>query len=133
MQLKKDPAVIVSFTLLVLGLGVLCALKVITWPQALAGIPLMLAPSVLGRKNRDSAGPPPAVVLLVAASTAFTLVGTGGCAPSSAQEKAREAEEAYSAAHKNCAATEKSREAIDDCRAKVRAEWNVADPKAGSR
>lgn len=53
LKLKMDPLVLVSFTLLAIGLGVLCALKVITWPQLLVGLGVLCAPSALGRKNDD--------------------------------------------------------------------------------
>lgn len=69
-EIKKDPLVVALFTLLVIGLGVLCFLKVITPLQLLAGIGVLAAPSVFGRKKDDqgggsSMGPPAAALLLV--------------------------------------------------------------------
>jgi len=65
LQLKKDPWVLTCFTLLAIGLGVLCKFDVITWKEALAGLGVLLAPSALGRKNDDDdkgAGQTPVLV-----------------------------------------------------------------------
>lgn len=76
LELKKDPLVLISFVVLAIGLGVLCALKVITWPQVIVGLGVLSAPSILGRKKDDAPGPPPALVLLLVGAS----VWTGACA-----------------------------------------------------
>lgn len=79
-ELKKDPVVVVSFTVLAVGLGVLCALRVITWQQALAGLGVLLAPSILARKTDGGAAGPPALLVLVllASSCGITPKQAGG-------------------------------------------------------
>lgn len=70
LEFKRDPFVIASFTLLVIGLCVLCFLKVITSIQLIAGIGVLAAPSVFGRKKPDdqtdsNVGPPAVAFLFV--------------------------------------------------------------------
>ncbi len=129
LELKKDPFVVLSFTVLAIGLGVLAYFKVITWPQLLAGLGVLLTPSVLGRKKDDSPGPPAALVLLLVGSAVFPL--TTGCAGATTQQKAAEAEASYTAAHAKCASTEPTPDAVDACRARVREEWHL--PARGAR
>lgn len=80
-ELKKDPVVVVSFTVLAVGLLLLCGLRVITWQQALAGAGVLLAPSILGRKSDagSSSGPPVLLVLfLLGTSCGITPKQAGG-------------------------------------------------------
>ncbi len=122
-ELKKDRVVVVSFTVLAMGLGALCGFGVITWPQLLAGLGVLAAPSIFGRKAADEdppPGPPPLLVLLLVGTATFPMACASG------QEKAREAELSYAAAQAKCSSTEATREAVDACRARVREQWSVA-------
>lgn len=56
---------------------------------------------------------------------AILLVLLSACALVESQTKKAAAEDAYTKAQKACASTEPTRAAVDACRARVRAEWEV--------
>lgn len=137
LKFKKDPSLLAFAALLVLVTAALVAHHDISWQAGAAFLTGALAmPGLFGKSEEPEEdegkppppGPPAWLVLLLLGTTVDVA-----CASASPRDKAREAEERYRAEQVTCAATGKSREAIAECRAKVRERWNVADPKAGVR
>ncbi len=136
-ELKKDPWVIGSNTLLVGGLIALMAFDKLTVEQFLVVAPLILVPSMIGRKKgppppdgppgAPSDAPPPIVYPHDGSkgvfAVALALVGCASAASFTPEEKAAAAESAYTAEMLRCVDEASTLHESRECRKRVRARW----------
>lgn len=144
-EIKKDAVVLVTNAVIAVALLALVWQRVITWPQALGALGLLLAPSIAKRarsgeertrKDDDDQDPPltggtiPLVntpIMLLALAFAFH---SQGCASATPQEKAAAAEATFTSDMVSCVDKSATIQESRACRAKVRERWHV-DAGAG--